>query len=77
MLICAALGDRRARAVTLGDIARIKTAKGEVDEALALHHEQLQTYEALGDRRSRAVTLGDIARIQTAKGDDAYYGERW
>ena len=35
-----ALGDRRSRAVTLGDIARIKTAKGEVDAALTLHEEQ-------------------------------------
>ncbi|HCB14196.1 MAG TPA: tetratricopeptide repeat protein, partial [Gammaproteobacteria bacterium] len=28
-----ALGDQRERAVTLGDIARIKVDKGEVDEA--------------------------------------------
>ena len=64
-----ALGDRRSRAVTLLDIARIKTAKGEVDEALDLHPGALQIFEALGDRRSRAVTLGDIARIKTAKGE--------
>jgi tetratricopeptide (TPR) repeat protein len=64
-----ALGDRRSRAVTLGDIARIRGAKGEVDAALALHQEQIAIFEALGDRRSRAVTLGDIARIRGAKGE--------
>ena len=64
-----ALGDRRSRAVTLGDIARILTDKGDVDQALQLHREKLQTVEALGDRRSRAVTLGDIASILTDKGD--------
>ena len=65
-----ALGDRReGRAVTLGDIARIRANKGEVDEALKLHSEAMQTYDALGDRRSRAVTLGDIARIRANKGE--------
>ena len=64
-----ALSDRRSRAVTLGDIARILRGKGEVDQALELHKQRLQTYEALGDRRSRAVTLGDIARILTDKGE--------
>ncbi|KPA11228.1 CRISPR type I-D/CYANO-associated protein Csc1, partial [Candidatus Magnetomorum sp. HK-1] len=33
------LGDQRSRAVTLGDIARIKVSRGEVDEALRLHQE--------------------------------------
>jgi len=64
-----ALGDRRERAVSLGGIARMMTAKGEVDAALELHNERLKTHEALGDRRSRAVTLGDIARIRRAKGE--------
>ena len=40
-----ALGDRRERAVTLGDIARIMTGKGEVEAALALHQEQVQIFE--------------------------------
>jgi tetratricopeptide (TPR) repeat protein len=54
--------------VTLGDIARILTDKGQVDEALELHRERLAVYEQLGDTRSRAVTLGDIARILRSKG---------
>ena len=64
-----ALGDRRSRTVTLGDIARLRADKGEVDQALALHQEELQVYEALGDRRSRAATLGDIARLRANKGE--------
>ena len=58
----------QGRAVTLGDIARIYTAQGRVEDALKLHQEILQVYEQLGDVRSRAVTLGDIARIYTAQG---------
>ena len=42
----------------LGDIARLRADKGDVDAALAMHQEALSVYEALGDRRSRAVTLG-------------------
>ena len=61
--------DKRSRAVTLGDIARIRAGKGEVEEALRLHEEELKVYEGLGDKRSRAVTLGDIARIRAGKGE--------
>jgi len=68
-LVFEALGDRRMRAVTLREIARILTDKGEVDQALGLHCEQIATFEALGDRRERAVTLGDIARILEDKGE--------
>ena len=48
--------------MTLGEIARIYNERGDVDEALKLHEEELGVYKQLGDRRSRAVTLGDIAR---------------
>jgi tetratricopeptide (TPR) repeat protein len=63
------LRDDRSRAITLGQIARIRADKGEVDAALALHQERLDVYEGLGDKRERAVTLGDIARIRAAKGE--------
>jgi len=59
----------REAAIVLGDIARIRVSKGEVDEALELHNEELIVYERLGDARSRAVTLGDIARIRVSKGE--------
>src|SRR5262249_32368981 len=50
--------DRGWEAAGVGYRARILTNRGQVDEALTLHKEQLAVYEALGDRRSRAVTLG-------------------
>ena len=55
--------------MTLGDIARLRAQKGDVDEALRLHHEELEVYERLGEVRARAVTLGDIARLRAQKGD--------
>ena len=63
------LGEQRSRAVTLGDIARIKVSRGDVDAALELHNEMLRVFESLGDQRERAVTLGDIARIKVSRGD--------
>ena len=65
----ASLGDQRSKAVTLGEIARIKRNRGEVDQALKLHEEEIEVYEALGDQRSRALTLGDIARIKRDQGE--------
>jgi len=64
-----AIGNKQSLAITLGDIARIRTVKGEVDAALQLHQEEIAIYEALGDRRSWAMALGDIARIRAAKGE--------
>ena len=56
-------------AITRGDIARIMTDQGEVDEALRLHQQSLEDFQELGDKRSAAVMLGDIARIMKSKGD--------
>ncbi|NMQ20210.1 tetratricopeptide repeat protein [Candidatus Competibacter phosphatis] len=64
-----ALGDQRERAVTLGDIARIKVDKGEVDEALKLHQEELTVYQALGDVVGNAHVLWSIAQIEMQKED--------
>jgi tetratricopeptide (TPR) repeat protein len=58
------LGDRRSRAVTLGDIARILTNQGDVEQALKLHHEELQAYEALGDQDGIASANFGIGQIQ-------------
>jgi len=67
--IFSTIGNVRERAITLGDIARIRVSKGEVDEALRLHEERFRIFEELGDRRERAITLGDIARIRVSKGE--------
>jgi tetratricopeptide (TPR) repeat protein len=63
------LGDVRERAVTLGDIARLKAQAGDVAGALALHQERLDIFEKLGDVRSRAVTQSDLADLLSARGE--------
>ena len=64
------LGDVRSRAVTMGKIADILQARGELDEALRIRREEeLPVYERLGDVRSRAVTMGKIADILQARGE--------
>jgi hypothetical protein len=63
------LGDVRGCAVTMGKIADILQARGQLDEALKIRtEEQLPVYERLGDVRSRAVTMGKIAGILQASG---------
>ncbi|MCU0865483.1 MAG: hypothetical protein MUC36_16995, partial [Planctomycetes bacterium] len=57
-------------AVTLGQIADVLSARGELDEALRIRREEeLPVYEKLGDVRSRAVTLGKIAGVLSARGE--------
>jgi tetratricopeptide (TPR) repeat protein len=58
------LGDRRSRAVTLGDIARIRVSKGEVEEALKLQNQRLETNKELGDLDGIGAALFDIAQIE-------------
>jgi tetratricopeptide (TPR) repeat protein len=62
-----ALGDKRSGAVTLGQIARLLAAKGEMDQALKLHQERLAIFEALGDPDSIAHTLWSIAKIELSQ----------
>jgi len=51
------------RAVTMGKIADILQARGQLDEALKIRtDEELPVYERLGDVRSRAVTMGKNRR---------------
>jgi len=65
----AMLPSKREKAIVMGEIARIRADKGEVDAALKLLQEKLAVCEELGDKRSRAITLGDIARIRANKGE--------
>ncbi|MGR9015050.1 MAG: hypothetical protein ACU83U_15550, partial [Gammaproteobacteria bacterium] len=62
--------DKRAMAVSYGDIADIHQARGELDEALRIRREeQLPVYDALGDKREKAVTMGKIADVLQARGE--------
>ena len=55
--------------VTLGQIADVLQARGQLDEALRIRQEeQLPVYERLGDVGWRAVTLGKIADVLQARG---------
>jgi tetratricopeptide (TPR) repeat protein len=64
------LGDVREWAVTMGQVASIKQARGELDEALRiLLEEELPVYERLGAVRERAVTMGKVADIKQARGE--------
>jgi hypothetical protein len=64
------LGDIRARAITLGQIADILQARGELDEALRIRREEeLPVFERLGAVRERALTFGKIADAFQARGE--------
>jgi hypothetical protein len=55
------LGDVRSKAVTMGQIADILQARGQLDEALRIRQEeQLPVYERLGDVRSLLITQVQI-----------------
>ena len=62
------LGDVRSRAVTMGKIADILQARGELDEALRIREECGVIAEKLGDTDLLINTLWSTARIRTAKG---------
>jgi tetratricopeptide (TPR) repeat protein len=64
------LKDDHSRAVTLGRIADILRARGDLDEALRIRtEEELPAYRRLGAVREIAMTMYDIAHILTARGD--------
>jgi len=63
------LGDVRSRAVTMGQIADILQARGQLDEALKIRtDEELPVYERLGDVRIARHDDGPIADILQARG---------
>jgi tetratricopeptide (TPR) repeat protein len=59
----------RSCAVTLGDIARIMTGKGQVDGVLKLQEESLQVNKSLGNLDGIASALYDLALIYLDKKD--------
>jgi len=63
------VGHEESYAGTMGRIADILTACGDLDEALRIRtEEELPVYERLGDVRSKAVAMGKIAIILSAHG---------
>ena len=55
--------------MTLGDIARLRAQKGEVEEALRLQQERLAVYQSLGDLDGQAAALWGIAQIEFSRDD--------
>jgi phosphopentomutase len=65
------LGDVLANALTMGKIADILQARGQLDEALRIHQKELlPVFEHLGDVRSKAISMGRIADILEARGQE-------
>ncbi|MCC7492144.1 MAG: tetratricopeptide repeat protein [Fimbriimonadaceae bacterium] len=56
-------------AVALGDLARLRADRGEVDAALALFEKQLAVSEQAGDLRERGCAIGGIARLRSSRGE--------
>ncbi len=65
----AAGGYEKDRAVTLGEVARLRAQSGDVSGALKLYEEILGIFDSLGDGQQRAVALGDVARLRAQSGD--------
>lgn len=62
-------GNHKGHAVSLGLIADIHQARGNLDEALRIRRDEaLPIYEKLDEVRLRALTLGSIADIEQARG---------
>jgi hypothetical protein len=58
----------RSRAVTLGQIADIYQARGDLDGALKIRQEdELPVYEKLGDVRELLITRANIALTMLAR----------
>ncbi len=64
------LGNERGYALARGQIADILYQRGELNDALRIHKEEvLSACEHLGEVKGRAVTLGKIADILQARGE--------
>jgi hypothetical protein len=66
----------RERAVTLGDIARLKAQAGDVQGARQLLAERLEVNRRLGDMAEIAAALFSIAQLDLAEGQTAEAGSR-
>jgi esterase/lipase superfamily enzyme/tetratricopeptide (TPR) repeat protein len=70
------LGDVRARAVTMGKIADILQARGQLDEALKIRNEEeLPVYERLGDVRELLIARAKLAMALLRRGRETDRGE--
>src|SRR5690606_7899123 len=66
-----ALDHRRAVAIAMGNIAVLLAEKGEVEQALQIQSERLETNRQLGDQDGIAMASWDIARIELDRANHA------
>jgi hypothetical protein len=63
------LGDVRSKAITMGKIADIRQARGELDEAIRIRmQEVLPVFERLGDVREVIVARVNTALVLAQRG---------
>jgi tetratricopeptide (TPR) repeat protein len=63
------LGDVRAQAATMGQIADVLQARGQLDEALRIYQDELlPVFERLGDVHAKAIAMVKIAGVQKKRG---------
>jgi tetratricopeptide (TPR) repeat protein len=59
----------QGKAATLHQLARIYANQGEIDQAIALFQQVLETAEKIGDVQTKAATLSNLAGIYANKGE--------
>ena len=66
---CEQIGDILAKAATLGRIAEVLQARGELDEALRILREVLAIYEQVRDPASTAMTYHQLGNVSYLRAD--------
>ncbi|NJO78923.1 MAG: CHAT domain-containing protein [Cyanobacteria bacterium RM1_2_2] len=61
--------DIERKAATLGNMAQVIAAQGNIEQAMQLWQQSLQLYEQIGDVRGKAVTLGNMATVAYRQGE--------
>ena len=65
------IGDRKAMATAMGNIAIIHQEQGEHERALQLYQKSLEINQESGDRMAVAMNFGNMGLVYKSKGDYA------
>jgi len=65
------IGDKNARAGTIGNIGTIYAAQGDYTKTLDYFQRCLKIFEEMGDKKSSSVTIGNIGLIYADQGESA------
>ncbi len=64
-----ALGDRRSKAQTLGNLGNVYAHQGRWEEAIRMYGQALDIFRALGDPHGEGQTLGNLGVLAQDQGD--------